>query len=135
MKECFPFCWIYKIVLGMATSMHQGCLILMIFYFKLLKSKLWVMWLYAWETETKSIQILDKQQIFRVSVSKAIDNHSICSIVGKNEAQMLQYTFSFSCTLAIDRNNFQREIWIAQAFLWDHVKEFLSLQSIFLWIQ
>lgn len=119
----------------MATSMHQGCLILMIFYFKLLKSKLWVMWLYAWETETKSIQILDKQQIFRVSVSKAIDNHSICSIVGKNEAQMLQYTFSFSCTLAIDRNNFQREMWIAQAFLWDHVKEFLSLQSIFLWIQ
>lgn len=45
------------------------------------------MWSCVWETETKNIQtVFDKQQIFRVSAGTATDDHSICSIVGTNEA-------------------------------------------------
>lgn len=37
LKECFSSFLIYKIILGIAISMHQWYLILMIFYFKPLK--------------------------------------------------------------------------------------------------
>lgn len=40
LKECFSFLRIYKIILRIATSVQQWCLILTIFHLKPFKSKL-----------------------------------------------------------------------------------------------